>query len=112
MDYRSPIEIYTQEPIFKEMEDGIVRATVNCGVHVDKEELLKALAYDRGQYERGYEDAKRIYKRPIGEWRIDEPEDSGLGTIYKCPYCKYEVECVPTNFCPNCGADMRGTEER
>ena len=59
MDYKSPIEILTGEPIFKEMDDGVMRATVNCGVHVDKEELLKALAYDRGQYEKGYEDATK-----------------------------------------------------
>lgn len=29
-----------------------------CGVNVDKEELLKALKYDREQYEKGYRDAK------------------------------------------------------
>lgn len=110
MDYRSPIEICTHEPMFKEIEDGIMRATVSCGVQIDKDELIRALAYDREQYEKGYTAAKRIYKRPIGEWIIDEPEDSGLGTIYKCPYCKYKVDCKPTNFCPNCGADMRGAD--
>ena len=46
-----------------------------------------------------------------GEWIINEPEESGYGTIYECPYCKYEVEFVQTNYCPNCGADMRGEEE-
>ena len=111
MDYRSPIEIYTHEPIFKEMEDGVMHAVINLGVQIDKDELIRALAYDREQYEKGYTAARRIYKRPIGEWRIDEPGESGLGTIYKCPYCKYKVEFVPTNFCPNCGADMRGEEK-
>ena len=37
----------------------------------------------------------------------NEPEESGFGAIYECPYCKYEVEFEPTNYCPNCGAKMR-----
>lgn len=47
----------------------------------------------------------------VGEWIINEPEESGFGTIYECPCCKYEVDCVPTNYCPNCGADMRGEKK-
>ena len=43
-----------------------------------------------------------------GEWIINEPEESGFGAIYECPYCKYEVEFEPTNYCPNCGAKMKG----
>lgn len=29
---------------------------------------------------------------------------------YRCPVCK-EIEWKKTNFCPNCGADMRGKED-
>lgn len=49
--------------------------------------------------------------RPKGEWIARIPSDSGLCTVYECPYCKYEVDCVPTNYCPNCGADMRGKDD-
>ena len=51
-----------------------------------------------------------IEARPKGKWTARTPSDSGLGAVYECPYCKYEVDCVPTNFCPNCGADMRERE--
>lgn len=51
-----------------------------------------------------------VPSRAEGEWVINEPEESGFGTIYECPYCKYEVEFEPTNYCPNCGAKMRGEE--
>ena len=30
-------------------------------------------------------------------------------TYYQCPECN-TTEYIPSNFCPNCGADMRGTE--
>lgn len=34
------------------------------GINVDKEELLKALIYDRVQYDKGYEDAMNEVKHP------------------------------------------------
>ena len=46
--------------------------------------------------------------RPKDEWIARRPSEKGLGVVYECPFCEYEVDCVPTNFCPNCGADMRG----
>jgi len=49
----------------------------------------------------------RVPSRAEGEWIINEPIESGFGTIFECPYCKYEVEFEPTNYCPNCGAKMR-----
>ena len=56
MTYESPIKIY--EKITREYEDNVINVIVSYGITVDKEELLKALAYDRGQYEKGYNDAK------------------------------------------------------
>lgn len=28
-----------------------------------------------------------------------------------CNICGYKSDIVPTNFCPNCGADMRGDKQ-
>ena len=56
--YKSPIEIFQTE-IEMQMEGEILRAVQRVGVSVDKEELLKALKYDRDQYSKGYEDAKK-----------------------------------------------------
>ena len=47
-------------------------------------------------------------KRNTAEWEID-------GHHLKCPicgeyFCRLDAEqcAIPCNFCPNCGADMRG----
>ena len=38
----------------EQQEDAILPEIYEMGVSVDKEELIKALKYDRNQYERGY----------------------------------------------------------
>lgn len=40
-----------------QVEDDACRAVGHYGIVIDKEELLKALKYDRNQYEKGYKDA-------------------------------------------------------
>lgn len=60
MAYESPITIMENEAkrIVKETENGIVaEISKQYGVEVDKEELTKALLYDRQQYDKGYKDA-------------------------------------------------------
>lgn len=54
--YESPIrEVYST--VQKQIEENIYKAVVACDVHVEKEELIKALAYDRDQYVKGHTDA-------------------------------------------------------
>lgn len=55
MSYQSPIELI-QTQMKERITDKICEAVVSVGVNVDKEELLKALAYDRCQYQKGYAD--------------------------------------------------------
>lgn len=55
MNYESPIEILTSQIRF-EYENNIMTAIQDYGVNVDKEELIKALKYDRDQYMKGYQD--------------------------------------------------------
>ena len=55
MSYQSPIELIMGQMNLV-LEDQICKAVQNVGVSVDKEELLKALHYDRGQYQKGYGD--------------------------------------------------------
>ena len=65
--YKSPIEIVMEE-VFQKMdedfENAVFKAVRKVGINVDKEELLKALIYDRGQYDKGYEDAMNEVKHP------------------------------------------------
>lgn len=53
--YESPIKIITEQ-IKTNYENAIYSAVQNVGINVDREELLKALEYDRGQYEKGWEE--------------------------------------------------------
>lgn len=59
MSYKSPIGIaVTQMRIEQEkkLEGDIFRAIQEVGITVDKEQLIKALRYDRHQYNKGYND--------------------------------------------------------
>ena len=53
--YKSPIELIIGKMQIQ-IDDDIYRAVQNVGINVDREELLKALEYDRGQYEKGFDD--------------------------------------------------------
>lgn len=64
--YENPITIYAQEIsdcIMVERENAITaKISETIGIDVNREELIKALNYDRNQYEKGYADAKAEYK--------------------------------------------------
>lgn len=55
--YESPIDIIYSEMQTK-LEGEVFKAVQNVGINVNKDELIKALSYDRQQYEKGYADAK------------------------------------------------------
>lgn len=61
--YESPIEVI-QKNIEMQIENGIYKAVQNVGINVDKEELIKALNYDRRQYQKGYADGFRDAHAP------------------------------------------------
>ena len=56
--------------------------------------------------------------RPQGEWIKQNGKSYGLitnegvlvGEFTKCPKCQYD-KARGSNFCPNCGADLRGGKE-
>ena len=69
--YESPIKIITGQ-IKTNYEDEIFRAIQNVGINVDREELLKALEYDRRQYEEGFKEGEKYVllhlKNLLPEW--------------------------------------------
>lgn len=74
--YESPIEINRiidrvirgqNEAIEKEIYESVIRV----GVNVDKEELIKALTYDRKQYEKGYADGVKEFWLELKSRTID-----------------------------------------
>jgi hypothetical protein len=46
-------------------------------------------------------------ERPKGKW-VEKPHVYGVAY---CSLCDYELHTNDTNFCPNCGADMRGEQD-
>ena len=66
--YKSPVEvIYGQ--LQTKFEGDVVKAVQSYNINVDRDELIKALAYDRDQYEAGCRDA--------------------MATIVRCKDCVY-----------------------
>ena len=63
-NYQSPIEMIATEMQTK-YEDDCVSVCQSYGFNVDKEELKKALEYDRDQYNKGYEAG---YKAALTEY--------------------------------------------
>ena len=55
MRYQSPVDLIVSEMNMK-LEGTIFKAVQNVGVNVDRDELIKALQYDRQQYQKGYAD--------------------------------------------------------
>ena len=108
--YESPIRMIINE-LETKMESDCFSAVQSYGFVVNKEELAKALKYDREQYLKGYADAKREYARPHGEWR----DYSNEGYV-ECPFCGSATNCEDNkdelHYCWNCGADMRQEETK
>lgn len=83
--YASPIDMIIdnfQTEVVKEGENYICRAVQKVGVDVDKDELVKALSYDRNQYEKGYEDGLKANKWIPCSERLPEENEFYLATIY------------------------------
>lgn len=77
--YKSPITLFhmdnyvsdLRKEINAKQEEYIMQSIVSMGIDVDKNELIKALQYDREQYEKGYKDGKEELQAKIDK-AIDE----------------------------------------
>ena len=49
-------------------------------------------------------------ERKKGRWIEHNPHKWGLGIVFECSECGEKIDCEPSNFCPNCGEEMRGEE--
>lgn len=80
--YESPINIeYTinqmSRAINEQMDDAIYQAVIGYGIHIDKNELIKAISYDRNQYEKGFTDGIELFVTRLKEALTEhiEPTD-------------------------------------
>ena len=55
--YESPIKVIQGE-LETQLEGEILKAVHRVGVSVDRDELIRALRYDREQYQKGFDDAR------------------------------------------------------
>jgi hypothetical protein len=62
--YESPIKLIQQQ-MNTEIESEVFNAIIKVGVDVNKEELLKALQYDREQYQKGYNDGVKDFAERV-----------------------------------------------
>ena len=111
--YKSPIEIKLDDIVsdaVEKVDEYIVACVQQVGVNVDKDELIKALKFDREQYEKGWNDrdaeivrCKDCKHKPTGSGvnhDIEFPEQD-----YRCP-CRcedYWYSWMPDDdwFCAN-----------
>ena len=104
--YESPIKLYEVEAriiedIVKARDDYIL-AQVKMAVDVDKEELIKALSYDRQQYDKGYADGYANAKA-AGKWILVTDSNGQHCVCDHCGEWKYHQR---QKFCGECGAKM------
>ena len=70
-EYDSPVKLIASQ-IETKIENDVMSVIQNYDIQVDKDELIKALNYDRQQYEKGFSDAKSKLK----------------------PMCRYLTKCM------------------
>ena len=74
--YDSPIDLFISG-IQEKFENGIVEALQRFDIDVNREELLRALKYDRDQYHKGFSDGRM-------SGRVERDEE-----IVRCKECKH-----------------------
>lgn len=74
-------------------------------------ELLKNNVYLQAPSIADYLLSNGVVVRDKGEWVAQTPEDDKYcWSPFKCNKCNMPGGKNRTNFCPNCGADMRGNK--
>lgn len=68
--FETPMQITTE--INAQTDEMIYKAVKNVGVDVNKEELVRALQYDREQYYKGYHDGEENAMNDFADWLIDQ----------------------------------------
>jgi hypothetical protein len=83
--YESPIKMLTTDmhQIVKQQDEEIYKAVLHFIPYVDKNELIRALQYDRNQYEKGYVDGKA----------------DAMAEVVRCKDCEHRGDYM---VCPMC----------
>jgi len=116
--YESPIKVIQGE-LETQLEDEILKAVHRVGVTVDRDELIRALRYDREQYQKGFDDAREdaVVVTRCKDCKHSWEDIGGLCcshgacvdlTVPGDFYCAYGERAEVTTICQSCGAMMDG----
>lgn len=95
--YESPINMMLGQ-IQTEFDDYLVgRVSQTVGLEVDKQELIKALQYDRDQYNKGYSDGQADAKE-CKELLKELYQTVKARESYECAGCIYENADARTRY--------------
>lgn len=100
MSYESPITMYTEriaKDIVEKQDAYLMECVRKVGFDINKDELAKALAYDRDQYNKGYHDG-RMYQPPV-KTNYDRLQAMSVEEL-----AEYMDELRIYGGCPNHGA--------
>ena len=96
--YKSPIEIKLDDIVsdaVEKVDEYIVKYVQQIGVNVDKDELIKVLKFDRGQYEKGWNDRdNEIVRCKDCKWY---KRKYPWNNIYECSYLEAPMD--DDDFC-------------
>ena len=87
--WESPIRII-EENLQTQIKDEVFSAIRRAGFDIDKDELIKALNYDRKQYEKGFRDGYAKAKSEI--IRCKDCKYSHITYSGECKYCDQWVD--------------------
>ena len=114
--YESPIKVIQGE-LETQLEGEILKAVHRVGVTVDRDELIRALRYDREQYQKGFDDAREdaVVVTRCKDCKHSWEDIGGLCcshgacvdlTVPGDFYCAYGERAEVTTICQSCGAMM------
>lgn len=115
--YESPIKV-VQGEMKTQLEGEILKAVHRVGITVDRDELIRALCYDREQYQKGFDDARKgtvvVTRYEDCTYRIYKYMGEEIGEVGGCTlfnyampndgFCSYgerkEQPCCTDDGCP------------
>lgn len=116
MGYKSPIELIYQD-VFSQFEQDINSYIISeiktrLSINIDEQELLKALKYDRDQYDAGFMNGYSTREKELircKDCKFYNP-DANVGYLAYCDLAGEYEHLDPEWYC--CHAERRETDEK